>query len=51
MKPIRMPAASNHTYQTVEYVMFDVGRRKQKVSLDKIVRRTRYLGTSLTGNM
>lgn len=48
MKPIRMPAASNHS--TVEYVMSDVGRRKQKVSLDKIVRRTRYLGTSLTGN-
>lgn len=51
MKPIRMPAASNHTYQTVEYIMSDVGRRKQKDSLDKIVRRTKYLETSLTGSM
>lgn len=51
MKPIRMPARSNDTYQTVEYVMSDVGRRKQKDSLEEIVRRTKYLGTSLTGNM
>ena len=51
MKPIRMSAASNDTYQTVEYVISDGGRRKQKDSLDKIVRRTKYLGTSRRENM